>query len=309
MRFIHITDTHLTPVGTRHRTDNFEDAIFAKLEYVACRAEELGIGLIIHTGDVFDLRGTRGVPRELVVRFGDFLSSHQPLHWLLLAGQHDYRGRDPSAARYAPLSLLKWHPNATVVVDRTVDSLSFDDFSVTAVPFHEGIMETLPSLRAGNVLAAHAMVVDQEVQFEHVLQDELLSTGAQVIVTGDYHRGYPVRRVETITALLGEAAPTFSNPGALARTTISDADRMPQMAVICDGDVVYEPVPASPNAFDLSASAVVAEERRSAFAERLSKLNFTTELSWDALVEGLEEEEDADVIAAARTYYEAALPT
>lgn len=310
MQLIHLTDTHLAPVGTRYRVDNFEDAIFSKLEYTARIAEEAGIEYIIHTGDVFDLQNPRGVPRELIYRFGEFLMQHR-LRWVLIAGQHDYRGRDPSSGKASPLALFKWHPRVHhVAVNERVSQVRLGDEVLWCVPYSPDVCSTLASLEVDDqIVAVHAMVTDTVVAWEHIMLGEVAECGAKIVMSGDYHKGFDPQQVVSMSSLLsGEGHTTlFSNPGAIARMNIVDAERPIKVALIdTEGPTVeYVDVPYSTTAFDLSAAAVAKEERvaRVSFVNRLSKLSLSTELTWDTL-QVIIGDEDKEVVEKARYYFE-----
>lgn len=322
MKILHVTDTHLAPVGSRHRRDDFEAAMFLKLGNVVSTAHAHGVRTIVHTGDVFDLQNPRGVPRELIHRFGEFLAAHD-LQWVLLAGQHDYRGRDPSASRYAPLSLLQWHPQvACAAVAEHITYYDLGQTRIWCVPYSTNLPELLSSCDlTGDVLAIHAMLVKEPVPWDHLLLEQVADYGPRLVLSGDYHPGFDPTIVSNLSfvavgdsgavAPTGLSATTFSNPGALARTSVSDAGRQPQVALV-DLDstsVEYIEIPCSSasDAFDLGTAArdKVKDQVRSAFAEKLSELQFTVEPTWDELAEGLRDE-DPSVIEKARVYYQAA---
>jgi len=314
MKIIHVTDTHLAPVGTRYRQDNYEDAIFAKLSQVAAAARELE-ALVIHTGDVFDLQNPQGVPRELIYRFSEFIAE-SGVGWVLLAGQHDFRGRDPSGGRYSPLGLLKHHRNV-VFSDPTlpVARFCFSWGSLICVQYHNGIMGTLQRLGEAidervSIIAVHAMLTDMPVPWDHLLLDDLTDLPAQMVLSGDYHAGF------AFTTREGPAGPIhFCNPGGLGRVDRNEAERTPQYAIVdpLEGTATYVKVNASPGAeaFDLikAEDDVAKTNTRSAFAERIGSLDIGLEMSFDRLVQQLPKEDERIVERAREFYQQASVPS
>lgn len=305
MKIVHVTDSHLAPVGTRFRREGFEDALFAKLEQVVSIASDLKAP-IIHTGDMFDLQNPRGVPRELIGRVHDLLASGPP--WYLLTGQHDLQGRDPSSFPRCPMALLRHHPAVRVIAEQGAQVELDSGHTVLLLPYSHRVYQILeqlthlPGREKPHIIAVHAMVVPAPVPWEHVTLTTLAGV-APVVVSGDYHPGYPPITV-------GETL--FSNPGALARVDRSEAERVPQVSIVDleahSAEYIELDHLGPGEAFDLEAAEAQVEQeaRRSQFAQRLSGLGLDTALSWDELSKHLPEE-DADVIDTARGYYERAL--
>lgn len=307
MNILHITDTHLAPVGTRFRVDNFEDAVFSKLEQAAAIGQSRQVDLVVHTGDVFDLQNPRGVPRELVRRFMDFLAC-SCLKWVFLTGQHDLQGRDPSSFKRCPLALLEHHPSVGFVSGPEQASVyqMEDGGTMLLLPYSHRVYDVLHQLKnvrveeRPTVVATHAMVVPEPVPWEHIVADELAGV-ANVVLSGDYHPGIFQQASNTL----------ICNPGALARVDRSEADRVPQVAIVDTeaGAAEIMQLRYEPAAFDLEAALEdkAQAERRSEFADRLSEVGLEAARSWDDLERYLPDEEDADVISKARVYYEQAL--
>lgn len=306
MKFLHLTDTHLAPIGTRFRRPGFEDAIFAKLEQAASIAHGHGLELVIHTGDVFDLQNPRGIPRELVRRFMDYLAGSN-LEWVFLTGQHDLQGRDPSSFRRCPLALLEHHPAVRLVSGASSASLVDlgEGNTLLLLPYSHTVYDVLHQLNRiraeerPTIVATHAMVVEAAVPWEHIVASELAGA-ASVVLSGDYHPGINLRLGDTF----------FCNPGALARVDRSEAGRRPQVAVVdTEAGVTFVSVDCDPDAFDLEAAddQQAVTTRRSEFADKLSGVGLDTARTWEDLQRHLPDEEDAHVIKAARTYYERAM--
>lgn len=304
MILIHVTDSHLAPVGTRYRAPGFEDAIVAKLEQVGAIAREHRAP-VIHTGDLFDLQNPRGVPRELVRRVMDLLAA-SGVTWYLMTGQHDLPGRDPSGYRRSPMALLDHHPAVQMVSGAEVlHQFTFPDGTRgMMLPYSHRLYEMLPllpNLRAADkpdVLMVHGMVVPEPVPWTHVTFAQLAGA-APLVLSGDFHAGYPPTTLRDTM---------FVNPGALARVDRSEAYRTPQVAVVdtVSLEVHYTTLHHDPaeEVFDLVAAEEQAgrEARRSEFAANLAGMRLDTAMSWDELSRYLPEE-DAHVVERAHDYY------
>jgi len=301
VQLIHVTDTHLAPIGTRYRSDDYPTAILSKLEQVVEAAVNLNVP-IVHTGDMYDLQNPQRIPREFIDRVHQFILE-SGADWILLAGQHDYRGRDPSGARRSPINLLKYHK---AVQSCVVGERMHLHRGILCINYHRGILDSLRNLtnydKPIEVLAAHAMVVPAEVPWEHVTIDELAGLPVRVVLTGDYHAGYPVQTV---------GGTLFVNPGALARVDRNEAPRQPAYALVDTQaqTAEYIPVKAQPGAkvFDLQAAGEDKERMASRyeFASRLMDVDLGSEgITWEKLAVDLKEDEQ--VVERARRYYEAA---
>lgn len=311
MKLAFVTDTHLMPVGTRYRVDEYEDAIFCKLQHMVAVCLLSGVKVVLHGGDVFDLQGPRGVPRELIYRLQEFVAS-SGLSWIFVAGQHDFRGRDPSTARSAPLSLLRGHEGVLhCETHEPTTTVSVGDTHILCLQYTLDIEARLRHLasEAGDgqppdIILVHAPILERPAVWGGIPAASLDGLPAKMVLSGDYHgRLGPL-------VVGGKWGPiTFYNPGALSRVDSNEAERPPAFGIVdpLSGTVEHIELPHAEGtaAFDLTQAAneKIRHQARTAFADRLSTLERTEETNdWETLSVNLKEE-DPNIVNLARKYF------
>lgn len=88
MKILTFSDVHLADNNPTARIDNYQEALFNKLEQIRVAAEKLKCAFIISAGDLFHIKEPRNVSHALVQRAIKFFKSF-PCPVLALPGNHD----------------------------------------------------------------------------------------------------------------------------------------------------------------------------------------------------------------------------
>lgn len=296
MRFLFFTDLHLRQSAPRWRVGDYGEDLLQKLGAVVDIAVREECEYLVFGGDFID---AWNVSLQLVNRAIDLLVD-QPFKMLFVIGQHDMVAHTPALAWGSAISLLKRAlPEGSMV-------LSGESFAhglyFSGLNYYEGIEE---EIRRGKlkewgceVIAVHTMIVPSPVPWPHILIEEI-ETEAKIVLSGDYHPGF--------SPTLHEGT-WFINPGAVARVAITDAERIPQVALVDteklpDNPAVYLDLPHKPaeEVFDLEEYEELQsrEEARGEYAEMLQRMVAGGHSSWEAMFqtareEGIIEEEVLD---------------
>lgn len=225
-----ISDTHFTTRQPKCRTDNFLEAVFAKLDFIT-ELQQIHECPVFHSGDVFDEwflhKGDQWLITELIKRVRD---------WICIPGQHDLPQHNLKL--YSKSSLALMEEAGSLVVIRRGDLyhkeggqyLVFPWGAVTGFPWGTELIPE-PSRKTGRfgedsaqVALVHRMVYPNRPPYpgaEHSGGTALSLTkqmpGFDLIVTGDNH--------ETFTFM--EKGRLLVNPGSMVRTSAKQADHEP----------------------------------------------------------------------------------
>lgn len=256
------TDTHLAAETPGQRLGDYARDMLDKVAWVA----ELGkqYDLVCFGGDLVSAPGVS----LRVVNAAVALLKDAELNLALVFGQHDLVGHSPTTVLHSAASVAYWalpdHPGVEADTRTDVAGLK-----LRLISHHPGIEQEITAGRYRgmvDVAVVHALV-GYSVSLENV------KLGAPVVLTGDFHLGYKPRRV-------GDT--WFLNPGALARKSIDDYDRVPQVAAVQYDEKKmtvegweYLPVPCRPAAtiFDLGRylDRKDSEARHSEYVQLLSE--------------------------------------
>lgn len=226
MKFVFYTDVQLSGQTPRHRTDDYQAALIAKLEEVYAAAVAGKADFVVCGGDLFNSH--RIFSYELLSPVMDALCD-SGLDTYVAIGQHDILGYNPTTYRSSTLAFVVdrcpslkviWEP-VRVGDAQLVASHVWEDPRDAA---HHELDDD-----AWKVLVAHHLLTNKKTVFETVNTGEfagwMRDGGAEydMVLSGDLHDGYDAHEVDGMW---------FCNPGSVARQAISDAKRMPRYAVI-----------------------------------------------------------------------------
>ncbi|RAL26398.1 metallophosphoesterase family protein [Thermoflavimicrobium daqui] len=236
MRLLYLTDTHIRGTSPRSRIDDFSEALRHKLTEIREIAEREQVDVILHGGDVFDRPNlSPSVVREFARLFRDLAV---PIY--AIAGNHDIYGHNPDTIDRTMLGLLDAFGTIRLLQTGEVISLEKDGITVqlTGQSFHYDLDKRSCRLDycVENQIGAkycihmvHGMLVDRALpdsvahtMVQHLFEQE---NQADILLTGHYHAGFPIRE---------RSGKYIVNPGALARINNhpSEIGRMPQVALI-----------------------------------------------------------------------------
>ncbi|PTX58664.1 DNA repair exonuclease SbcCD nuclease subunit [Melghirimyces profundicolus] len=234
LRLLYMTDTHIRGTTPRSRTDDFVSAISDKMNEVIRIARREKVDAVLHGGDLFD----RPDLSPAVVREFARLLRRLEVPVYTVAGNHDIFGHNPDTVDRSMLGLLDAF--GTVRLIRPGEKVRLEGEGVTVQltgqPFHYDLDKRDPSLdysvrnESGAdfcIHMVHGMAVDRPLPegVPHTMVDDLWSEDVDVLLTGHYHAGFPVKHREGRYII---------NPGALARINNhpSEIRRHPQVAVL-----------------------------------------------------------------------------
>jgi DNA repair protein SbcC/Rad50 len=240
MKFLYVTDTHLTGKGPSSRTDNYVNAIFEKLEELKQVIVDENIEAVFHGGDLFD---KPIVSLQLTGQVANFIKS-TGIPWYVVPGNHDLFGYNIKSLPQTSLGLLS-KAGVVSILDRQYGSAVFSNFYGETISFegqeyHMDIDHRDPKQDYWvegksdvNILIPHSMLLDKEyfpdVSYTNT-KDLKDATNADLILVGHNHDGY---KRHSIHHASGDITHIF-NPGSMTRDEGSKGNltRRPQYVII-----------------------------------------------------------------------------
>ncbi len=233
MKILFFTDTHIRGNSPVNRIDWFPASLAAKLAEVVDIANDSGVDLVLHGGDVFD------TPNPALPVVADYLRILQgfraPLY--VLAGNHDMYGGNIATL---PRSVLGFIGRVGLLNLMTgSDGLRFEARGIRAYikgsSYHMDMDRRsrhldylIPKDQESDVSIhmIHGMLFDKtEIPGDHTLIDDIIQTEADLTLAGHNHLGF---------GIINKAGRYFVNPGAIARLSnhYREISRPVQVAII-----------------------------------------------------------------------------
>jgi len=257
VRITYFTDPHFRASRPLRRKDDWVEASLGKLLWICDRAVASRSDLLICGGDLFD---SPAPSFEIVSRVQAALGS-TGIRTLLVVGNHDISGRNHENWRRGPLSVLVGPGSRIEVAPPRLELAAVDLFFWHYEHGIDSRVEYEVPRRPGipAIGVAHSMIVGpgDEAHFGSVPADKVV-TNLTLMLCAHYHPGFE-------TWGDGQASTVFTAPGALTRTSSSDAGREPKIVEISvDGsgmeveEVVVPHAPAG-EVLDLERAALDRE--------------------------------------------------
>ena len=220
MRFLHITDTHVTAKGPSSRQDVYYVSALRKFMELGAIIQRENVDAVIHTGDLFhSARVALSISSQLV----EIMKSWDvPIY--IVPGNHDIDGYNLSTISQTMLGMLS---SAEVVELITRDNAIEYDINGKTLRIEgqeyyddidKGISDDYRFERPAdyNVLAIHSMLMEKPYfpEIPHTLIQDVV-TDAQLVLTGHYHPGFTEQTVN---------GTTYFNPGSLLRPEIEQRE-------------------------------------------------------------------------------------
>jgi len=291
VKILFFTDLHLRRTSPRWRKDNYALALLKKLEFIVSLAKAENCDRVYFGGDFVD---SPMASISLVNQAVDILEAltRNGIEFTAAFGQHDEQGNTPQGVEASVASLLYRIPdNDLPPMTKGIDFL-FGDTMVAH--YNNNILDILRNgqLTYDNneyeqvtILLIHAMLTLSPVPWPHIQIDDVVSQ-AKIILSGDYHIGFP----PTLSN-----GTWFINPGAIARTTVADANKIPKVAIINtdklpDNPAKYIEIECAPahEAFDLEAAdeAKQSDDERSQYTMMLQDMaEAGGQKNWEAILD------------------------
>jgi DNA repair exonuclease SbcCD nuclease subunit len=218
-------DWHIRGDAPRCRTDDFQKAMWKKVEFIFALADRYGIPIFL-AGDL----GHRSQwPNWLIERFVALINDYDRIDIVMAFGQHDLPEHNLELVSKSALGVLlesKYICNADY----------WDKAYVSAFHYGQKIKKTLaPKGEKCDMAIAHQMVIEDRPEWPDQVADRgkaLLKKFPQykLILTGDNHKPFVIRHEGLILV----------NPGSMMRTTADQINHKPRV-YLWDGEDV-EPV-------------------------------------------------------------------
>jgi DNA repair exonuclease SbcCD nuclease subunit len=226
MKFVFYTDSQLSGMTPRHRTDDYQDALASKIEEVYKTAQAEGADFLVNGGDMFNSH--RIYSYELLSRVMDAVCDSGLDTWVII-GQHDLTGYNRETYTSSTLAFVANRCNRFQVLWETqkIGDVVLHSSHVWEDPMAASRYVLDPN--KFNVLVSHHLLTNKKTIFDVVntgeYHDKLKAAGVEfdLVLSGDLHDGYDVHQ---------HGKTWFCNPGSMARQASSDAKRMPQFAIV-----------------------------------------------------------------------------
>lgn len=269
MRFLKVGDPHIRGTNPRNRTDNYKEALKAKLREINDLAVKYDVEAILCMGDIFD---KPEVSTGVLLEFADiFAESVKP--WYTTPGNHDLYSYNLATYWRTSLALLeRLVPNFYVIqgdTDFTTFSRDGLRVSVTFEPFTAAMDRDgygySPQVNVGedfSIHVAHGMLLDHKPPFDRYTLVQEVETTADLVLTGHDHTGYGVFRRADGKVFINCGSPTRLS------ASVTEIERTIQVALIevfPDKKCEIQLLPlesAAPGVEVLDRSRIEAEQKR-----------------------------------------------
>lgn len=235
LRLLFITDTHIRGTTPKNRKDNLPETLENKFKEIAKIIEDYDIDYVLHGGDLFD---RPDISVSIVANFASILNEFKvPI--FIVCGNHDIYGHNPSTINRTMLGLLDTLKVVRIINRNEIIYLNKNGIKVqlTGQPYTYNIDN--PSNISDYIIKDISEDVDYAIHMVHgmllnrpfikgipyTLIDHIKDTKAHITLSGHYHTGYGIIKVDD---------KYFINPGSLIRVTnsLAEIERMPKIAII-----------------------------------------------------------------------------
>lgn len=280
MKFLYFGDVHIRGKNPRNRTDDYKEALKAKLREIFKLAEYNQVKAILCPGDIFD---RPEVTNSVLLEFADvFKESPVPIY--TTPGNHDVYSYNLDTYGRTSLKILELIvPQLTVVTDPkqniilgepgTAIALSFQPYDQNIDKDGYGYSPGDPMKDAYKIHIAHGMLLDHDPKvFDRYTYVGTVKTEADLVLSGHDHLGFGIYERKD--------GKVFMNCGAICRLSASEAEisRKVQVALIevkgqqLEGIELIDLRSAKPGAEILDRSQIEAEQKRQYAMEEFAAL-------------------------------------
>ena len=221
-KFLFYTDIHFAAETPRNRKDDFPQTLLRKQREIYQIAQEEKCDFVAFGGDYFNFHRVYSFP--IIGDTMDIVDSVGVPTYMVI-GEHDLYGHNMGSFPNSTLAFVARRCRNIRILKGPVQ-VSND---VWLYPKHEtDKVEVMAAFHKQsdfcNVCLCHELLTPQRNGvFECFNTTDIGPTGFNLVLSGDLHSGYPVHEANNTV---------FCNPGSIARRTIADADRMPQVAIV-----------------------------------------------------------------------------
>ncbi|MGL6106814.1 metallophosphoesterase family protein, partial [Romboutsia sp.] len=214
MKFLYLTDTHITAKNPSSRTDTISDTIKQKMKEIGVVIQKEHISAVIHGGDMFH---HPEVSNKFVGEIAQIIRSYD-IPFYVVPGNHDVQGQNEESLPHSKLGLLASSGVINILDRKNPVMFAENGYKIT----FEGqeyypdidknpITDYAVNMTGSNfkVLVAHSMLLENKF-FDGVAHTLIkdVQTDADLILSGHYHPGFKTQEVNNTL---------FMNPGSLLR--------------------------------------------------------------------------------------------
>lgn len=261
MKFLFLTDSHLSNRRPSSRIDDYPQTVLNKFRDVVDLARQHDVEAVIHGGDVFH---SPAVDRDLAGAFAEIVRD-LPCPMYIVPGNHDLFGQNVSTLPHTMLGLLI-RSGVLRLLDRE-QIIESDDCVIEGQPYYPRIDRDHKDADYGfrtqtsktKILVAHGLILPSPMlpDVPVTLPDEI-PAGADLILVGHYHPGFKTFSTPSGVEVV--------NPGSLTRTDASTNEIQRDVKALLrddDGSLIPLPIPsAEPGNMVLSRASTEIHQQR-----------------------------------------------
>ncbi len=236
-KILYFTDTHLQGKELSSRKDNFFMSILEKIEEIGEIANSINVDYVLFGGDWFSHPSPSD---EVIIKLIQALKKFNARPIISILGNHDIEGRNPETYNRKSAKILEEAGVVKFLKDGEVFPPVDMEIEIHGINYRDGVDENPDFLRIKkrniNLIAiemVHSYVLPFKANFSCLSLEEVAGiTEADIILVGHYHDGYGIRRVD---------GKIFISPGSIARDSITQFDRIPQVVLLTIKNTKVEP--------------------------------------------------------------------
>jgi len=274
LKFLYYTDSHHRTEKPCHRIDNVYETQFQELAEISNLVLEHDCDFIIHGGDFFDHpRPSHELVKD-IISWGKYVGV--PIY--VLPGNHDLSGYNPESISSVGLGVLfeseVFKPLTELKLHDGDDHLYIKGVLPEVLPHNDKYMLGPDHEEYTCIIVSHNYISPTPLIFPYLPTQEV-KTNANLFLLGHLHEPSDVEIKGT----------RFVNPGALARWSVDQANRVPTVLLVevknADIQITKIPLACAKKAeeiFDLNAISVSdqKEDQLARFMESLESTSFET---------------------------------
>ena len=217
MRFLHITDTHVTAKNPSSRLDVYYVSVLRKFSELGAIIQRDEVDAVIHTGDLFH---TSRVSLKVANQLVEIIRSwNVPVY--VVPGNHDIDGYNIKTINQTMLGMLSSTGVVTLLTRETPVEFTEEGYKIRieGQEYYEHIDQgpindyRFEEPADFNILAIHSMLLDKPYfpDIPHTLIKDV-ETDANMVLVGHYHPGFKEVNLN---------GTWFFNPGSLLRVELN----------------------------------------------------------------------------------------
>ena len=219
-KLLFYTDLQLDGKTPRHRIDNYQAALLAKVQETYRLAEENDCIAVIFGGDFFNAH--RIFNYDIISDVIGIISGSSLLTYGIM-GQHDLKGYNPKSYAKSTMAFVVKHCPSFQIIWKPVDLNGATLYACHVWDDFDEICQQEIEKTNCSILIAHKLLTPDSMPFEIISTKDIKVCPFDIVLSGDLHTGFPTHTAN---------GTVFCNPGSIARQTTKDLNRIPKVAII-----------------------------------------------------------------------------